>query len=107
MRQAAKAALQSAGLTRLSKREFAARIRCPCTIGQPCARVNVAIFPELQAHARQADRSRRSRRWRRAAFAVLAALHQSRKRMAQRIVREQRQLLDKAPRATADRPEPK
>jgi hypothetical protein len=67
----------------------------------------VAIFPELQAHARQADRSHRSRRLRRAAFAVLAALHQSRKRMARRIVREQRLLLDKASRAAADRPEPK
>lgn len=70
----------------------------------------MAIFPELQARARQADcshRSRRSRRFRRAAFAVLAALHQSRKRMARRIVREQRQLLDRASRAAADRPEPK
>jgi hypothetical protein len=67
----------------------------------------VVILPEIQAGARQADRSHRSRRLRRAALAVLAALHQPRKRMARRIVREQRQLLDKASRVAVDRAEPK
>jgi hypothetical protein len=64
----------------------------------------VVIFPEIQALARQADFSHRLRR---AALAVLAALHQPRERMARRIVREQRQLLDKASGVAADRAEPK
>ncbi|HWZ39554.1 MAG TPA: hypothetical protein VNY08_14775 [Bradyrhizobium sp.] len=67
----------------------------------------MVIFPEIQARARQADFSHRSRRLRRAALAILAALHQSRERMARRIVREQRQLLDKASGVAADRAEPK
>jgi len=63
-------------------------------------------FPVIPAQARSTGRGHRSRRFRRAALAVLAALYQSRERAAQRIVCEQRSLLDKDRRNDADRSEP-
>jgi hypothetical protein len=63
-------------------------------------------FPVFAADTRRTGGSRRFRWLHRAALAVLAALQQSRERMAKRIIREQRALLDKGYRAAADRSEP-